>query len=53
MYNEEKTLKWLKKKTERVAATLAESYLNVDGSAVSSNYIMSSKQKTPGTNEKF
>lgn len=39
-YNEEKTLNWLKKKTERVADILKQKNIHVAGSgAVSSNFV--------------
>lgn len=48
MYNEEKTLKWLKRKTEKVAAALKEQNIAVDGSAVSNTYVMPAKLKDLG-----
>ncbi|KAL1140582.1 hypothetical protein AAG570_000512, partial [Ranatra chinensis] len=43
IYNEEKTLNWLKKKAERIVRTLKSRGINVlDSSAVSANFVKSS-----------
>lgn len=43
-YNEEKTLNWLKKKTERVADILKQKNIHVtSGGAISANFVKSSK----------
>lgn len=46
-YNEEKTLAWLKKKTERVSDILKQKNINVTGGAVSATFIRSGKGETP------
>lgn len=43
-YNEEKTLSWLKKKTERVADILKQKNINVGGGAVSATFIKSKSE---------
>lgn len=45
-YNEEKTLLWLKKKTERVADILKQKNIHVSGGAVSATFVKSSKNET-------
>ncbi|KAH1024425.1 hypothetical protein HUJ05_003910 [Dendroctonus ponderosae] len=46
-YNEEKTLNWLKKKTERVADILKQKNIHVTGSgAVSSNFVKPAKSES-------
>lgn len=45
-YNEDKTLSWLKKKTERVAEILKQKNIHVGGGAVSATFIKSNKQET-------
>ncbi|GLV40847.1 uncharacterized protein CBL_10022 [Carabus blaptoides fortunei] len=42
-YNEEKTLMWLQKKTERVADILKQKNIHVGGGAVSATFVKSSK----------
>lgn len=42
-YNEDKTLAWLKKKTERVAEILKQKNIHVSGGAVSATFVKSSK----------
>lgn len=43
-YNEDKTLNWLKKKTERVAEILKQKNIHVTGSgAVSGNFVRTAK----------
>nr|XP_022914180.1 ribonuclease H2 subunit B isoform X1 [Onthophagus taurus]XP_022914181.1 ribonuclease H2 subunit B isoform X2 [Onthophagus taurus] len=50
-YNEEKTLAWLKKKTERVADILKQKNIHVTGGAASATFIkVSSKGETPDNN---
>lgn len=46
-YNEEKTLAWLKKKTERVSDILKQKNINVSGGAVSATFIRSGKGDVP------
>lgn len=45
-YNEEKTLAWLKKKTERVSDILKQKNINVSGGAVSATFVRSGKGET-------
>lgn len=45
-YNEEKTLAWLKKKTERVSDILKQKNINVSGGAVSATFIRSVRGET-------
>ncbi|XP_050307063.1 ribonuclease H2 subunit B [Anthonomus grandis grandis] len=52
-YNEEKTLNWLKKKTERVADILKQKNIHVSGSgAISSNFVKSTKAE-PADNDAY
>lgn len=45
-YNEEKTLSWLKKKTERVAEILKQKNIHVtSGGAISANFVKSSRNE--------
>lgn len=44
-YNEEKTLSWLKKKTERVAEILKQKGIHVTGGAVSATYVRAGKNE--------
>lgn len=46
-YNEEKTLSWLKKKTERVSEILKQKNIHVSSGAVSATFIKSSKDDPP------
>lgn len=48
-YNEEKTLLWLKKKTERVAEILKQKNIHVSGGAVSATFVKSSKTEPSDT----
>ncbi|EFA04271.1 ribonuclease H2 subunit B [Tribolium castaneum] len=45
-YNEEKTLSWLKKKTERVAEILKQKNIHVGSGAVSATFVKSSKSES-------
>lgn len=45
-YNEEKTMRWLMKKTEKVAQVLKEKNIHVGGAAVSNNFVKSAKDTT-------
>jgi ribonuclease H2 subunit B len=42
-YNEEKTLSWLQRKTERVAEVLKQKGIHVSGGAVSATFVKSGK----------
>ncbi|XP_017775814.1 PREDICTED: ribonuclease H2 subunit B [Nicrophorus vespilloides] len=44
-YNEEKTLSWLKKKTERVADILKQKNIHVSGGAVSASFVKTTKNE--------
>lgn len=48
-YNEDKTLSWLKKKTERVAEILKQKNIHVGSGAVSATFVKSSKSESPDT----
>lgn len=45
-YNEDKTLSWLKKKTERVAEILKQKNIHVTSGAISANFLKSSRNET-------
>jgi len=45
-YNEEKTLSWLQRKTERVAEVLKQKGIHVSGGAVSATFVKSGKPET-------
>lgn len=45
-YNEEKTLSWLKKKTERVSDILKQKNIHVSSGAASATFVKSSKGET-------
>ncbi|CAG9839716.1 unnamed protein product [Diabrotica balteata] len=51
-YNEEKTLIWLKKKTERVAEILKQKNINVSGGAISATYVKVTRGE-PTDNEAY
>jgi hypothetical protein len=42
-YNEEKTLSWLQRKTERVAEVLKQKGIHMSGGAVSATFVKSGK----------
>lgn len=46
-YNEEKTLSWLQKKTERVSEILKQKNIHVTGGSASATFIKSSKSQQP------
>lgn len=45
-YNEEKTLSWLKRKTERVSEILKQKNIHVSGGAVSATFINTTKSES-------
>ncbi|KAJ8669298.1 hypothetical protein QAD02_000557 [Eretmocerus hayati] len=51
-YNEEKTLKWLQKKVERVSEVVKQKGVHVSQGAISANFVKSMKNMT-GTQEEF
>ncbi|CAH1110067.1 unnamed protein product [Psylliodes chrysocephalus] len=49
-YNEEKTLTWLKKKTERVSEILKQKNINVSGGAISATYVKATRGESIDNN---